>query len=110
MQGIVVRAYKTSGGNELLAVIPLDGMNHRLENGRNAADSELIAIAMRELYNQARFSAAEIESFRYKVDRPRYPNAPEPGSAPPPDAAISLEQPSDHPKMGSSGDGKQFRA
>ncbi len=110
MHDIVVRAYKTSGGHELLAVIPIDGVSHGLADGRKTTDSELVAIAMKELHDQGRFSAVEIEAFRYKVDRPRYPNAPEPDSAPPPEAAISPEQPSERQKMGSARDEKQFRA
>ncbi|MCQ4632121.1 hypothetical protein GB927_018875 [Shinella sp. CPCC 100929] len=78
MREIVVRAYKASGGgHELLAVIPLSGANLPGQDGRHATDNELIAITMVELRNQGRFSDAEIEAFQYRVDRPRYPAAPE---------------------------------
>ncbi|MGJ7037679.1 hypothetical protein J2Y63_000915 [Shinella sp. BE166] len=94
MREIVVRVYKAGGGgHELLAVIPLNGANLLGQDGRHASDSELIAMTMKELRNQGRFSDAEIEAFGYRVDRPRYPAAPEVIPEPPQDTTMSPESP-----------------
>lgn len=60
MFDIIVKVYKPYNDNVLLAMIPLD-------------DNELIATAMVLLHRQGRFSAEEIEAFRYHVDRNQRP-------------------------------------
>jgi hypothetical protein len=73
MHDIVVRVFSRNG-HELLAMIPLNSMAFVRQDGIPGSDSEIIAGAMLLLRDQRRFSDAEIESFRYRVEHPRRPD------------------------------------
>jgi hypothetical protein len=64
MQDVIVRAYTGGSVHNLLALIPV------VDDG-NATDDQLIALAMMALREQGRFADAEIEAFRYRLDRAR---------------------------------------
>jgi hypothetical protein len=64
MRDVIVRAYTGGSVHNLLALIPV------VDDG-NATDDELIALAMMALREQGRFVDAEIEAFRYRLDRTR---------------------------------------
>ena len=91
MTDVLVSVYKTGIDHDLLAVVPIAVDDLSRENGRRATDSELIEAAMVRLRDQGRFSDTEIDSFRYRVDRPESSDAPEPL----PDAVFP-SRPSDH--------------
>ncbi|WP_439615983.1 hypothetical protein [Shinella sp.] len=64
MQDVIIRAYTNGGVRELLALIPVP-------DDVNATDGQLIALAMIALREQGRFADTEIETFQYRLDRPR---------------------------------------
>lgn len=78
MQNFLVRVYDQPGQScELVAMVPL------IQNeNQNLSDSELIAISMWILQDLERFSNAEIESFRYRLDILHPPDALALNSAP----------------------------
>lgn len=69
MHDFVVSAYRSAGDRELLAIIPL-------VTKHDASDSELVAEAMRVLQATRRYTDAEIETFRYRLERRRTAQTP----------------------------------
>jgi hypothetical protein len=64
MPDVIIRAYSAGCVHDLLALIPVVDDGH-------ATDSQLIALAMMALREQGRFADAEIEAFRYRLNRAR---------------------------------------
>lgn len=71
MHDIVVRVFSRNG-HELLAMVPLKSSAFARQDGIPGSDSEIIAGAMLLLRDQRRFSDAEIESFRYRVEHSQH--------------------------------------